>query len=476
MRLSVLTFCHYLAILLFLMTPILHVKADKQSQQREKLMVVMRVTPAAWHFDKNETRGIDYDLLVQFSEWLDLQLQISPALDTKTALEALCNPQAQLATGLLALPASMKTKFRTSPDYGTAQPQLIRHFTQPQIKSTDSLIMRDIEIGSEPAHLELLTTAWQRDDLIQRKPHKNVSVLERIDLIDRNFIEYTIVDSHAIKMTKRFYPRVKEGIYIGPELTLNWVFGQCADDRIVESSKKFFIRAKADGVLEQIFDRYLGHATQLDYPEKLTFLEKVEKRLEKYKPSFIRVAHETAMNWTLLAALSYQESRWVPDARSPSGVEGLMMLTLNTAEQFGVENRKDPDQSIRGSAHFLLDLKKRLPIDVKEPDRTWFALAAYNAGPEKVRNAMNQARKQKLNSSMWINIRDFLNTRHLPPTESTAVKPLNNPYFFVYNVRAYQDLLSWNDQELRFYEHREKLQKEPPAAPVLPAPMQERSH
>ena len=463
-------------LLVPIVLPALPTQGSEQPQQQETLAVIIRATPAAWYFNENEVRGIDHDLLAQFAESLGLQLEVTHAPDTGTALKALCNPQAQLAAGLLTLPPSIKNEFRVSPDYGTARPRLIRYFPLPDIASAEELVMETIEIGAEPAHMEILAAIKKRNgDTTRWNLHEGIGAHERIELTDHGFIEYTVVDSHAIQMTRRFYPRVKEGIHIGPELPLNWAFGPCADAAVVESGREFLTAAKANGTLAQVFDRYLGHAEQLDYPEKLTFLEGVNRRLGKYKPAFVRVARETAMNWTLLAALSYQESRWAPEAKSPSGVEGLMMLTLDVAGKFGVENRKDPDQSIRGGAYFLLDLKQRLPPEVKDPDRTWFALAAYNVGLESVRNAMKRTRDRGLNPSLWINTRDFLNAQNPASAESQANSPnssLNNPYLFVYNIRAYRDLLAWNDRTLRFYESDEKPQKKPPlSAPATLAPM-----
>ncbi|WVM92417.1 transglycosylase SLT domain-containing protein [Halopseudomonas pachastrellae] len=52
--------------------------------------------------------------------------------------------------------------------------------------------------------------------------------------------------------------------------------------------------------------------------------------------------------------MSYQESLWDPNARSATGVRGLMMLTLPTAKFVGVTNRVDPQQSINGGARYLI--------------------------------------------------------------------------------------------------------------------------
>src|SRR5690606_6452331 len=95
-----------------------------------------------------------------------------------------------------------------------------------------------------------------------------------------------------------------------------------------------------------------------DYVESREFMERVTDRLPGFRPAFERAANEFDMDWRLLAAVAYQESRWEPDARSPTGVRGLMMLTAPTARRVGVRNRLDPDESLRGGAKYLADLRR----------------------------------------------------------------------------------------------------------------------
>jgi membrane-bound lytic murein transglycosylase F len=73
--------------------------------------------------------------------------------------------------------------------------------------------------------------------------------------------------------------------------------------------------------------------------------------------------------------VAYQESHWNPKAKSPTGVRGLMMLTLDTAKEMQVSNRLDAAQSLEGGAAYLVKLKSRLPQRITEPDRTLFSLA-----------------------------------------------------------------------------------------------------
>ena len=83
---------------------------------------------------------------------------------------------------------------------------------------------------------------------------------------------------------------------------------------------------------------------------------------------------------SLLAALVWQESRWNAQAISPKGAMGLAQLMPATARDLGV-NPADPIANLNGGARYLRQLLDQFDGNVEK------ALAAYNAGPGRVRSA-----------------------------------------------------------------------------------------
>ena len=101
-------------------------------------------------------------------------------------------------------------------------------------------------------------------------------------------------------------------------------------------------------------------------------------RREAVAPKIAAIAAETELNSELIHAVVRAESAYNATAVSPKGAVGLMQLMPATAARYGVTDRRDPEQNLRGGATYLRDLLQLFDQDLK------LALAAYNAGENAV--------------------------------------------------------------------------------------------
>lgn len=95
----------------------------------------------------------------------------------------------------------------------------------------------------------------------------------------------------------------------------------------------------------------------------------------------VATAQRYGLDAALLAAMVKVESGFDPRAVSSAGAKGLMQLMDGTAAALGVRDPFDPAQNLDGGARYFRDLLQRFGGDVR------LALAAYNAGPNAVREA-----------------------------------------------------------------------------------------
>ncbi len=104
----------------------------------------------------------------------------------------------------------------------------------------------------------------------------------------------------------------------------------------------------------------------------------LKKNKEKYSPLILAIASDNQMDPKLLHAIIRAESAYDPNAVSRAGAVGLMQLMPATAKRYGVTDRRNPNQNIKGGTRYLKDLLKMFGSNLK------LAIAAYNAGENAV--------------------------------------------------------------------------------------------
>jgi membrane-bound lytic murein transglycosylase F len=191
-------------------------------------------------------------------------------------------------------------------------------------------------------------------------------------------------------------------------------------------------------------DRTAQLGTKLPSYEVKTFLRHIETRLPFYREEFQQAEKKSGISWMLLAAMAYQESKWNHKAVSPTGVRGIMMLTRSTASDLGIKNRLDPSKSIAGGARYLSYLQKRVPDDIRMPDRMFVALAAYNVGMGHIDDARLLAERLGKNSDQWDDLKSVLPLlahkqyyQDLPHRYARGWEPVK----YVKRIRAYRNIL-----------------------------------
>ncbi len=186
--------------------------------------------------------------------------------------------------------------------------------------------------------------------------------------------------------------------------------------------------------------RFYNQNLLKDSYNQMHLAKALNERLPNYKNSFKKVANKYNHDWELLVAMGYQESHLKANAVSPTGVQGLMMLTRNTAKAMGVQNRVDPRQSIRGGARYLERMKSAFS-DVPKNDRIFFALASYNMGPYAVKEIQDKLRKQGKDGNSWANVYAYMSEN--ADRNDRYVQCMH----YVRNIRSYLETIKKQSQD-----------------------------
>jgi len=375
-------------------------------QKHGELTVLTRNGPTTFYEGAKGPAGIEYDMARDFADYLGLRLKIRVIARDQDLLKALAAGQGDLIAGL-TITRARRHLVRFGPPYDLVHEQLVYRAGTNKPRHLRDLAGHTIEVvAGSSAESELAA-------LRHRLPHLNwtasahMQTDELLFLVWQGLLRFTIADSNIVSVNRRYYPALHVAFNIGPAKKLAWAFPKNRHAKLYQAAFRFFAELKKSGQLADLISRYYG-VTRLNYVHIHTYLQKVHTTLPLFAPLFRAAGVRYQIPWRLLAAIAYQESLWEPRAQSPTGVQGLMMLTDSTCLSLGVTDRLNPRQSVNGGARYLRSLIDSFPPNVPEPDRTWMALAAYNVGVNHVMDARWLTREQGANPDRWADLEQRL--------------------------------------------------------------------
>ncbi|MEY4475738.1 MAG: hypothetical protein RL248_1505 [Pseudomonadota bacterium] len=413
-----------------------------QIKARGALRVSTISSPLIYATGSNGPSGLDYELAKRFADYLGVKLVITPRHNIDNLFNALDNDDADiLAAGLIYNRERLKHA-RIGPAYYSVSQQLVYRLGAPRPKSFRDL-QGQLIIASGSAHMTTLKhlKEIQYPDLKWRSS-VNRSGKELLEQLADGKLDYIIGDSVTIALLQRVHPQLAVAFDVTDEEPVTWYFRQGSDDSLHAALLDFYNEMVEDGSLARLKEKYLGHVGNFDYVDTKTFLSSIDNVLPAFQPLFERYAEE--IDWRLLAAIAYQESHWNPQATSPTGVRGLMMLTRATANSLGVKDRVDPEESIKGGSTYLQRLVKKMPETIPENERIWFALAAYNIGYGHMLDARRLTKNQSGNPDSWVDVKmrlPMLSQKRYYPSTTYGYARGHEAYKYVENIRRYQDSL-----------------------------------
>jgi membrane-bound lytic murein transglycosylase F len=173
-----------------------------------------------------------------------------------------------------------------------------------------------------------------------------------------------------------------------------------------------------------------------------------------------------------VASIIYQESRFNPAVESISGAYGLMQIMPVTARKLGIDIKSSPESNIKAGIKYLNSL---LAIfDRKVPDekeKIHFVLAAYNAGPGHVLDAMKLAEKNGKDPKKWEgNVEMFLEKKSEPEYYNDPVVK-NGYYKGIQSVKFVNQILNRYERYKNLAPEAQPGNKQSPdVAPATVAP------
>jgi len=264
------------------------------------------------------------------------------------------------------------------------------------------------------------------------------ALLTAVDLGEERFVLST---NYRALNAKHYLPHLNRSFILPDRVGVVWALPLRYDNALLARLNQFLTSALERDLPNRLAEDYFKSPNRLSTYDTLAIHRKIKPEFEY---AFKKAARRGRVDWQLLAAIAYQESKWSNEATSPTGVRGVMQLTNNTAQELGVTDRMDMTQSIDAAARYLNGLRSQLPPELEEPERTWFAVGAYNMGLKHIRYAYRKAQQEGLNSNSWQVVAETLPTLYDEPF-SKGVQAKR----YVERVQIFTDIMRFYDLHQR---------------------------
>ncbi len=413
-------------------------------KQKGEIRFAVRTGPASYYVDKDGENGLEFELATQFAEYLGVKLSLIVANNNAQTRQLVKNGEADIAAGSIAQINQPESLLLYGPGYQWVTRQIIYRTSYWRPSSLSDIHPDELHAVAGTVPPPVLNKLKTEEPSVSWKIHDDKENLDLLALVENGEILYAVAYSNDVILARESYPEIRPAFNLTEPEPLSWAIRNSEDKSLLEKIDEFHQQIADSGELADLIERFYGPTGFFDYVDSRKFVDKYRKNLPALKAYFKRSAYEHDIDWRLLAALSYQESHWNKNARSHTGVRGLMMLTRSTARQVGVKNRLDPKESIDGGAKYLKSLTARIPERITEPDRTWLALAAYNVGFGHLEDARILTERDGGNPDLWEDVKQRLpllsKSKWYKQTKYGYARG-NEPVKFVRKVRKYYNVL-----------------------------------
>jgi membrane-bound lytic murein transglycosylase F len=342
-----------------------------------------------------------------FAQYLGVELYLYVTYSTEDTINALRELKGDIAAGGLSYTSKRDIEFIFASPYYEVEKLVVCHRDFKGVNTFEDLEKYSFEVSKDTTYAQTLILLKQSYPNIRFKLNElsSETILKKVS--DKE-IECTIIDSNIFSMNRRYFPQIMDKFSVGEKDKLAWML-RSSDTELRDAINSWYHEFKKNELSHKLEDKYFSFTKDYDYVDNKVFIKRIDDRLPKYIDYFKEAGKMYDIPWQFLAAVSYKESHWNRKAKSPTGVRGLMMLTLDTAKFVGIKSRLNAKESIFGGAKYIKYLLDKIPKEVQgKLDRLKYSMVAYNIGFGHLLDAIELAKKYKVNPYEWKDFKEII--------------------------------------------------------------------
>lgn len=386
--------------------------------ERRVVRVLVPYSRTGYFIDAGTQRGMNYEIMAGFEEQLNeryaeglIRINLVFVPTTRDRLiPALEEGLGDIIAANLTVTNERAQRVQfTAPLGRNVRELLVRHARAEAPESLVDLAGKSVFIAANSSyaeHLHEVNRQMEADGLepirIRTAPD-HFQTEDALEMVNAGLVDYTIADGYLAN----FWQQVLPDIVVHEDLVItegnDIAYAIRRDSPRLEADLNEYLTTVRKGTLTGniLFKRYLQST---EFVSSATD-EAARARFQAVAQLFRQHAADNDLNWLMLAAQSYQESRLDHSMVSPVGAIGIMQLLPSTGQDMGVSDVRKLEENIEAGARYVRYLMDEFFDDpaVDQENRLLFALASYNAGPGRIRSLRREAAERGLDPNRWFN-------------------------------------------------------------------------
>ncbi len=389
---------------------------------RRAIRVLTTYSKTFFFIDKGTQRGATHDLFIALEKDLNNQLAKEKKLKQKhlkvrivfipvtrdNLFKALNEGKGDIAAANLTITSSRQEQVAfTTPLYSDVKELLVSGPSSPDVKNLEQLSGKTVFVRRSSSYYESLQTLNARfakaslPPVILQKAPEALEDEDLLEMLNAGLIPLIVVDRHKALFWKQVFPKIQvhENIVLRDGGSIAWAVRKDNPQLLAELNN--FVKHNRQGSTlgNTILLRYLRSATYVKNAaanrERAKFLQMVE--------IFRKYGERYDVDWLLMAAQGYQESRLNQSVRSHVGAIGVMQVMPATGKELKVGDIKKIDPNIHAGVKYMRWMIDHYYGDqpMTPLDKALFSFASYNAGPARIARLRTETQKRGFDPNIW---------------------------------------------------------------------------
>jgi membrane-bound lytic murein transglycosylase MltF len=427
--------------------------------KRRIVRVLLPYNKTLYFLDKGgQQRGLMYDMMTAFEQDLNQQLATKhlkiqfifvPTPRDQLIPELIAGRGDIIAADLTITPERQKLIEFSTPLASGIKEVIVTSANDPGIKTLEDLSGKTVFVNPSTSYaesLKLLNASLQKQkkaSIIIKNAPGTFETEDILEMANANLVPITVSDLYLARFWKNIFPNIQihENLVLHSDGSVAFGFRKNSPelkkalDSFTEKNKigSSFGNQKLQTYLKSL--KWVKNATN---PADLKKFHSLAKVFQKYGDQY-------HIDWLLMTAQGYQESRLDQNKKSKVGAIGVMQIMPATGKDLKVGDINNVDNNINGGVKYIRYLIEQYygKEQMTDLNKVLFAFAAYNAGPTRIAQLRIEAGKRGLNPNIWFDNVERIAAERIG---SETVQYVSNIYKYSVAYKLVTELPSKSEQ------------------------------